>query len=94
MLESAPIPPSEHPGVEFPRRGLIWKSFDDGRLILAATKEGYFELVPGNRFRHIRVTGRGMHVTDLGPCTGETLEACMYLCEHFPHASGRSSPRR
>lgn len=85
MPGSASATPPDRPA-RTPSRGLAWKWFDGGRLILAQSGNGYFELIPGDRFRYVRLTASGMHTTDLGPCLQATLEACMALCEHYPHA--------
>lgn len=62
-------------------RTLMWRSFDHGRLILARASVGYFELRPGDRSRHVRLTDRGIVITDLGPCTLALLTICKRFCE-------------
>lgn len=64
---------------------LTWRSFDEGRLILAAAVIGYFELMPGGRVRHVRLTGDGMSITDLGPCRHGHLSRCKEICERHHH---------
>lgn len=64
---------------------LRWRSFDQGRLVLATAAVGYFELMPGKRFRHIRLTDEGMVVTDLGPCSHALLSICKKFCERHHH---------
>lgn len=62
---------------------LTWKMFSGGRLLMAAAVIGYFEMEPGERFRHVRVDRHGVHVTDLGPCSEGALADCMATCEDY-----------
>ena len=64
-------------------KSLAWRAYDGGRLILAAAVIGYFELSPGERFRHVHLTEDGMSVTDLGPCNHGMLDVCKEICERY-----------
>lgn len=62
---------------------LKWKEYSGGRLLMAAAILGYFEMEPGNRFRHVQPGSNGLHTTDLGPCTHGTLDSCKAKCEDY-----------
>lgn len=52
-----------------------------GRVLMACTRLGFYELRPGERVLYSRPGGGSIHVSDLGPCTQATLDECKAKCE-------------
>lgn len=60
---------------------LEWKSYGNGRLHVAITPHGFYELEQDGRMVFCRLVNGLLTRSDMGPCTFATLDSCKQACE-------------